>query len=151
MTQLKRAFEEVKLIYRNKTPADQRPEIQNAQSAYDILMQEWDRDQISLIEEFKTLLLDRRNRLMSIAPVSKGGMHGTVVDPKIAFMIALKRRASGMILVHNHPSGNLKPSQADITLTKRFVEAGNFLEIPVLDHLIITEDGFSSIIQDLRL
>ena len=71
-------------------------------------------------------------------------MAGTVVDNKIVFKNALQELASCIILIHNHPSGNLKPSQADRQLTKRLVEAGGFLDIPVIDHLIVTDSGYFS-------
>lgn len=78
---------------------------------------------------------------MAICPISKGGVSGTVVDLKIVFAAALKGRASSIILAHNHPSGNLKPSQADIELTRKFRKAGEILDISVLDHLILSPDG----------
>ena len=137
-------FEEVSLIYRNKTRADDRLKIDCAESAYKILRAHWDDDQISLVEEAKVMFLDTRFRLMSISTVSKGGLSGTVIDPRIVFATALKRRCSAIILSHNHPSGNLKPSHADISLTKKFHEAGRLLEITLADHLIISEEGYYS-------
>lgn len=95
-------------------------------------------------EEFWVLLLDRANQLIKPVSISQGGVSGTVSDPKIIFKHALEALASGVILVHNHPSGNLKPSQADIKLTKQLKEAGALLEIPVLDHLIYTDSGYFS-------
>lgn len=141
-------FEEVQLVYRNRTPASDRPKINSPQKAYDILLKNWDMDQIDLVEECKVLLLDRSLKLMSISSISKGGMSGTVVDPKVVFSTALKRRASSIILAHNHPSGNLQPSHADIQLTRNFIAAGKILQIPLEDHLIITKEGFNSIVTD---
>ncbi|MEP1782107.1 JAB domain-containing protein [Reichenbachiella sp.] len=141
-------FEEVQLIYRNGTPASNRPSVKSPKDAYDIFLKNWDMNQIGLIEECKVLLLDRSLRLMSVASVSKGGMSGTIVDPKVVFSMALKRRASSIILAHNHPSGNLQPSQADIQLTRNFMAAGKVLQIPLEDHLIITNEGYNSIISD---
>lgn len=137
-------FEEVRLVYRNKTRANDRPKIDCAESAYKILKAHWGDDQISLVEEAKVMFLDNQLRLMSISTVSKGGMSGTIIDPRIVFAIALKRRSSAIILSHNHPSGNLKPSQADISLTRKFHEAGRLLEITLADHLIISEEGYYS-------
>ncbi|MHA7099526.1 JAB domain-containing protein [Roseivirga pacifica] len=142
--ELSNKFEEVKLVYRNKTRASERPKIDCAESAYKILRAHWDDDQISLVEEAKVMFLDNQLRMMSIATVSKGGMSGTVIDPKIVFSIALKRRSSSIIISHNHPSGRLKPSHADISLTRKFLEAGKLLEINVADHLIISEEGYYS-------
>ena len=95
-------------------------------------------------EEFWVLLLNRANRIIKAKSVSTGGISGTVADPKIIFKIALDHTASGIILVHNHPSGNLKPSEADKKLTKKIAASGSFLDIPVLDHIIYTDYGFFS-------
>ncbi len=143
-------IEEVKLTYRNKLKANERPKITCAEDAYQAFLKSWDQDQIELIEEFKAMFLDRQLRIMSIASISKGGFTDTSVDLRVVFAIALKRRADRLILAHNHPSGNLKPSQADINLTDQFVEAGKLMRLEVVDHLIITNDGFSSVIHDTR-
>lgn len=95
-------------------------------------------------EEFWLLLLKRNNEVIRKLMISKGGVSGTVVDAKIIFKYALEETASGIILSHNHPSGNLKPSQEDIRLTNRIKEAGKALDITVLDHLIITNESFFS-------
>ncbi|HRH68817.1 MAG TPA: DNA repair protein RadC [Flavobacteriales bacterium] len=95
-------------------------------------------------EEFYVLLLDRGNRLITRERISSGGMHGTVADPKIIFRLALERRASSIILAHNHPSGQLRPSAEDITLTKKLVEGGRFMDITVQDHLIVSQSGYYS-------
>jgi DNA repair protein RadC len=90
------------------------------------------------------LLLTRSNHVIRKEFVSKGGVSGTVVDPKIIFKIALEHLASSIILCHNHPSGNLQPSDPDIALTKKLKEAGMLLEIPILDHLIVSDTGYFS-------
>jgi DNA repair protein RadC len=95
-------------------------------------------------EEFWVLLLTRSNNILKAERISTGGVSGTVADAKIIFNKALEALASSVILCHNHPSGNTNPSDADITLTKRLKEAGKFLEIPVLDHVIFTDNGFYS-------
>lgn len=95
-------------------------------------------------EEFWLICLNRRNKILKISQVSKGGLNITVADPKILFKIALDHRASSIIISHNHPSGNLKPSQADIQLTAKLKKGGEFLEIPVLDHIIYTNNGYFS-------
>ncbi|WCT13595.1 RadC family protein [Mucilaginibacter jinjuensis] len=95
-------------------------------------------------EEFWILLLSRNNKVIGKELISKGGLSGTVADPKIIFNIALLHQASSIILAHNHPSGNLKPSQQDIDLTRKLHQAGKILDINVFDHLIITDDGFLS-------
>ena len=95
-------------------------------------------------EEFWILLLNRANKIIDKKQISSGGVSGTVVDSKMLFREAIQHLASSIILCHNHPSGNIKPSEADIKLTKQLKEAGKFLEIPVLDHIIITDKSFFS-------
>jgi DNA repair protein RadC len=99
-------------------------------------------------EEFWILILNRRNQVLKKQHISSGGVSGTVADPKIIFHAALQELASSVLLVHNHPSGNRKPSQADINLTKNLKKAGEVLEIPVVDHIIYTDDGYSSFADD---
>lgn len=96
------------------------------------------------MEEFWLVLLDRGLRLIDLLPVSRGGLHGTVADPKIIFRKALERGASCMVVCHNHPSGQLRPSEEDIRLTQKLVAGGRLLDILVQDHLIITSGGFYS-------
>lgn len=95
-------------------------------------------------EEFWVLLLNRKNTLIRRVQISKGGISGTVVDNRLIFRQALQNYASSMILAHNHPSGNLKPSQADIRITKKIKQAGEFMDIKLLDHLIITSSSYYS-------
>jgi DNA repair protein RadC len=135
---------EVELVYRHRVPATQRPKVMTSQSAYEILRAAWDEDKICLLEQFRILILDRSNRVMAVSLISTGGMTGTVVDPKIVFATALKVRGAALILAHNHPSGNTTPSAADLQLTKNLKGGGQLLEMPVLDHLIITADGYYS-------
>jgi len=95
-------------------------------------------------EEFWVLFLNRNNRIIKLENMSKGGVAGTVVDPRIIFKCAIEKLSCSLILIHNHPSGNLKPSRQDIEITKKMVESGKFLEIKVLDHLIISNGGYFS-------
>lgn len=95
-------------------------------------------------EEFWLLLLDRGNAVTGKVRVSQGGMHGTVADPKVIFREAIDRRASGLVLAHNHPSGRAIPSEEDIRLTRKLVEGGRLLDIAVHDHLIVTATGYYS-------
>lgn len=96
------------------------------------------------VEEFWILLLNRRNQVTSRIKISQGGVSGTVVDPKVLFRKALALGASSVILCHNHPSGNLQPSNADFSITKKLVAAGKVLDIAVLDHLIVSRAGYYS-------
>ncbi len=95
-------------------------------------------------EEFWVIILNRANRVVRKWKISSGGISGTVADPRLIFKNALEMYASSIILVHNHPSGAIKPSQADISLTKKLKQAGELLEIPVLDHLIYGEKEYFS-------
>jgi DNA repair protein RadC len=95
-------------------------------------------------EEFWIILLGQSSKVLTKELISKGGMTLTVADPKVIFGVALQQHATGIILVHNHPSGNLKPSQQDIDLTKKLVSAGRLMEIQVYDHLIISDNGYMS-------
>jgi DNA repair protein RadC len=95
-------------------------------------------------EEFWLLLLGQNCKVLGKELISRGGLTATVADPKIIFGVALRYSATSMMLAHNHPSGNLKPSQQDIDLTKKIVAAGKLLDIKVLDHLIITDNAYYS-------
>lgn len=138
------AVSEIELIYRNKLKAEDRLKIPDASTAYNLLMTMWDMNKIELVEQFYIMLLDRNNACMGISHVSTGGVSSCIVDPKIVFGIALKSRATGLILAHNHPSGNLEPSKADRALTYQLQEAGKLLDISVLDHLIVTPKDYNS-------
>lgn len=95
-------------------------------------------------EEFWVIYLNRANKVIATKNISKGGIAGTVADSRIIFKQGIEMLACAIILCHNHPSGNLRASEADIQLTKKLKEAGTFLEIPVLDHLIVGESGYLS-------
>ena len=97
-------------------------------------------------EEFWILLLNRANEVMKPVRISIGGVDGTVADIKVIFKLALEHLASSVILVHNHPSGQLKASHQDKVLTKAMIEAGRILDIPVLEHLIFTDHAFYSFV-----
>lgn len=135
---------EIQLVYRPRFKACLRPEIKNAEIAAATLRQTWDNDTIELLEEFKILLLNTASRLLGICNLSSGGINGTVADPRLILSVALKSAASGIILAHNHPSGNLSPSDADLKLTTRIVEAAKLLEIKVADHIILSAESFYS-------
>ncbi len=95
-------------------------------------------------EEFWVMLLNRANKVIDTKLVGRGGVSSTVVDSKVIFSFALESLASGIILGHNHPSGNLKPSNSDIRLTKKIVDAGKIMEVPVLDHIIVGDNDYFS-------
>ncbi|MFN7116328.1 MAG: RadC family protein, partial [Saprospiraceae bacterium] len=126
---------------RQLTDIRERPQIRSSRDAYQaIAAQLMDLPH----EEFWILLLNRANKIMGREQISLGGVAGTVVDAKVVFRKAIEGMASSIILVHNHPSGNLQPSQQDIDLTKKLKKAGETLDITVFDHLIITDSGYFS-------
>ncbi|MDB5230469.1 MAG: repair protein [Chitinophagaceae bacterium] len=135
---------EVELVYRTKVKASERRQVTDGNTAFRILLDVWNLDKIDLLEEFKILLLNRSNHVLGIAHLSSGGITGTVVDPRHIFALAIKANATSIILSHNHPSANLKPSQADLDITQKIKQAGTFLDIKVLDHLIMSCDGYYS-------
>jgi len=95
-------------------------------------------------EQFWVIIMNRANRIVKKVQISDGGVSGTVADPKKIFRMAMEYNASSIILCHNHPSGNIQPSEADIKLTKKMKESGILLDLPVLDHLIIGNDSYYS-------
>jgi DNA repair protein RadC len=135
---------EVELVYKSKVKASQRPIVKDSKSAYDLLLKNWDMDKIELLEEFKILLLNQANRVLGIYQLSRGGITGTVADPRLIFGAAIKACATSIILSHSHPSGNLRPSRADEELTNKIKQAGYFLDIKTVDHIIISREGYYS-------
>lgn len=135
---------EIVLSYRPKVKLSQVPKITSSKEAYDVLLENWDKSKLQFVEQFKVMLLNRSNRVLGVVDVSTGGTSGTVADPKIIFAAAVKSNSSGMILVHNHPSGNRFPSNADNNLTERMVNLGKLMELPVLDHIIVTSESYYS-------
>lgn len=98
----------------------------------------------SAYEEFWILLLNRGNKIINSICISQGGLSGTVADPKKIFKTALEQYSASVILCHNHPSGNVKPSESDIRLTQKLKKAGSFLDLPVIDHIIIGDGSYFS-------
>lgn len=133
---------EVKLSYTTKVKASERVKVVSSSDAEKVLRESW--EYMEYVESFKVLLLNRSNRVLGVATISKGGVSATVVDPKVLFQYALKTNASAIILAHNHPSGELKPSTTDDKLTDKLKKGGELLDVNVLDHVIITEEGYYS-------
>ncbi len=105
----------------------------------------------STYEAFYILLLNRANKIIREIQISEGGFSGTVADPKKIFKIALEQNAAAIILCHNHPSGNIKPSDADIKLTHKLKSAGEMLDLPVIDHIILGEENYYSFADEGKL
>jgi DNA repair protein RadC len=134
---------EIEIFYRNKVRLSDMEKVAGSRDVYDVLHRIWS-DRIDHVEEFMVLCLNRANRILGWAKISQGGLSGTVADPKVIFQVALKSNACSLILAHNHPSGNLQPSEADIHLTRKLKDAGLMLDLPVLDHLIVSSEGYYS-------
>lgn len=133
---------EIKVTY--SSSKGEKPTVSGSHSAYEVLLPHWKKRTIELHEEFKVLLLNRANQALGVFHLSKGGVSGTVVDAKLIFSVALKCNASNIILAHNHPSGNQKPSSSDLSITRKIKQGCSLLDITLLDHLILTKDGFMS-------
>jgi DNA repair protein RadC len=136
---------EIKLTYRAKVKPSERPQVTCSTDCYNVLKESWDTGRIEFVEQFKVMLLNRANRVLGTYELSAGGAAGTVADPKLILVAALKACPSSIVLCHNHPSGNLKPSSADLQLTKRMKKGGELLDIAVLDHIIITSESYYSL------
>lgn len=132
---------EVKLIYRTKVKASERFQVKTSKDAFEIFIEAWDLDSIEHVEEFKLMLLTRSNKVLGIASISKGGINGTVTDVRIILQYAIKANASGIIICHNHPSGNLQPSESDLAITRKVKDSATVMDVQLLDHLIIIPEG----------
>lgn len=135
---------EISVSYKPKFRASERPKVNSSRLVYDVLLDNWNKDTLELQEQFKVILLNRANRVLGIYEASTGGIGGTLADPKLIFSTALKACASAIILSHNHPSGNLRPSEADKRITRKLIEGGKLLDIDILDHVIVTAEGYYS-------
>jgi DNA repair protein RadC len=137
---------EIDVTYKRKVDvkSSERPLIRTSNDCYEVLLHYWDVGKIELLEEFKVLFLNRSNRVLQIFSASSGGITGTVADPRLILAAALKVAACYLVLGHNHPSGSLKPSRSDEELTQKIDFAAKFHDIKVLDHIILSTDGYYS-------
>lgn len=133
---------EVEISYSHKIKPSLQVKACSSSDVYKHVLALW--KNIDYYESFAVLLLSRANKILGLHWISTGGISGVAVDPKRIFQAALKSCASSIILLHNHPSGQLIPSDADIKLTRKIKEGGKLLDIPVLDHMIITSEGYYS-------
>ena len=131
---------EIEISYRTKTKAKDRLKISDSKSAFNILYNNWNKNKIEHIEEFKILLLNRNNEVLGIYDVGKGGVSCVVADVKVMFQAALKSNSSALVLCHNHPSGKVQPSEADIKLTNRVKDGCEILDFTLLDHVILCSE-----------
>jgi DNA repair protein RadC len=130
---------EIQVTY--KPAIGEKPIICSALDAYNEFKHFFDPGTIALQEQFMVMYLNRSSRVLGIYPLSKGGITGTVADIRLILSVALKIAATSIILAHNHPSGNVRPSGTDIELTQKITEAARIMDINVLDHIILTGAG----------
>jgi len=138
---MKHKVNEIKISYTEKISTSIVDNITNSFEVAQLLFDDWDSDTIALQESFKVVLLNNSNKVKGIYQISQGGITGTLVDLRILFAVVLKSLSVGIILCHNHPSGKLIPSGVDKQLTEKIKKAADFLDIKVLDHLILAPNG----------
>ena len=117
---------EVELVYKTKVKPSERPKINSVKDCYQLLKELWNENTIEMQEEFKVMLLNRGNKVIGVYEASTGGLTGTVADPRLILAAAIKSLAVSIVLSHNHPSGNLKPSKADEELTQKVKVAASY-------------------------
>jgi DNA repair protein RadC len=139
---------DIKIVYTPSVKPIHRLKAKDPKTAYKLFKENWDMDTIYLIEEFKIMLLNRVNRVLGIKTIGIGGTDHVSIDPKIIFLYALGSLASKIILAHNHPSGELAPSKPDIETTEKILIAAKQVGFKIVDHLIITPDGFTSLAEE---
>jgi DNA repair protein RadC len=135
---------EIQLSYKSKVKPSLRPQVTSSRQCYEILKKYWDENKMELVEQCKVVLLNGSKKVIGLYEASSGTSTNTVVDLRSIFAAALKANAVAIILTHNHPSGTLSPSQADINVTKKAKEGGKLLDIDVLDHIIMTSESYYS-------
>lgn len=134
---------ECRILWNTTVKAADRLKLAASRDVFDLVHLKFG-ENVETYEEFYVILLNRANRVLGISKISEGGISGTVADPKKIFQTALKAHACSIILSHNHTSGNTQPSENDIRLTKKLVEGGKLLDLPVLDHVIVAADTYYS-------
>ena len=139
---------EIEVIYKRPAIASMES-IKEAEDIVEVFRKLITEEKIDHKEFFLVALLSRHNHVLGVAKTSVGSTNGTIVNIKEIFQLAIKTNSCGIILCHNHPSGNLKPSENDISITKKIKEACTLCEISLLDHIILTSEGFYSFINDL--
>lgn len=134
----------INIAVRIEGDINEQKQITSSRDASETIRQLFDPNTFNWQEEMLLICMNNSNKIMGYYPLSKGGMTSTIVDIRILFTTALNSLANSIIIAHNHPSGKIRPSQADRELTKKIKEAGQFMDIPLLDHLIITYDSYYS-------
>lgn len=141
---MKQNIQVAELIVSYSTHLNGKQKISNSKDAYNIVINHWNPNTIEMLEEVKILFLNKANGVLGIYDLSKGGISSSIIDNRLILSIALKTLASAIVVIHNHPSGNLKPSKADTDITKKLKSACELLDIILLDHLIVTKEEYFS-------
>jgi len=136
---------EIQVTYKRQVSYEDMPQVRGSKSCYDILLSTWDDQKIDFVEEGKAMYLNNANKVIGVFHLSSGGRTGVVMDPALILGTALKVNAVSIILAHNHPSGQTQPSRADIDLTHKVKNGAEYLDIKVLDHIVMSRDGYSSL------
>jgi DNA repair protein RadC len=142
---------EMKLTYKTKVKAADRIKVTKSEEAYRLLLSTYPEDTIEHNEYFKVIYLNNANHVLGWSLIGMGGIDGTFADVRLILQTALLCNATAMILAHNHPSGGLRPSMQDLSLTKAICEAAKTMNIRVVDHIILTADSFYSFADDGRI
>ena len=142
---------EISIKYKG-TKKTELKKVTSSRDAYDVCKLLYSENTFDWVEEMILICLNRANKVIGYYRISQGGISGTIADPKVIFTIALNcAGTSSIILSHNHPSGNTKPSDSDISLTNKIKDAGYLLDISLLDHIIVTEDSYYSFADEGKL
>ncbi len=141
---MKQQFAEIQVSYPGPDFITTAHQISSSHDAYELCMNIWNDETIALYEEFVVIYLNQNNRVIGYRLIGRGSTNACVVNVKLLIWLGLSCNCTSLILAHNHPSGNLEPSNNDVILTKKIQKAAELFEIKVLDHLIITTERYYS-------
>ncbi|SOD17695.1 JAB domain-containing protein [Pedobacter xixiisoli] len=139
---------ELELIYKTKVKPSERIRVSSSFQAYKVFEANWDFNKIDHIEQSKMIVLNNAHRILGLFELTSGGIDKNIMDPRMILVNALMLQGTAIIVAHNHPSGNLMPSDADIKATTRLKSACSLLDIKLLDHIIITSEHYTSLADD---
>lgn len=139
---------EVTLVYKTKVKPNERLQVHNSHQMASIFRSVWNVNNIELLEESKIMYLNKANRVLAVYPLSVGGVSGTIIDVKLVLIAALRLHASQLAICHNHPSCNNSPSKTDQFVTEKIKTAAGYLNISLIDHIILTKDSHYSMAEE---
>ena len=125
--------------------------VSNSKEAYEACMEIFNKDTIQYTEEVLLLFISRAGKLLGFSKISSGGTSHVIIDSKVIFTLALNSCAQSIIVAHNHPSGNLTPSRADIAITEKLCKQGEIMDIKILDHIICSNEGYYSFLESGKI